>query len=83
MGGRQIEHSSSKLGQSVGSVESPCLCVKPVKQLFLFPCYNMFALPLFLFFFFSFFFFFPVQTAWANYSLCVSAMCVIEFTQLT
>ena len=44
MGGRQIEHSSSKLGQSVGSVESPCLCVKPVKQLFLFPRYNVSAL---------------------------------------
>lgn len=44
MGGRQIEHSSSKLGQSVGSMESPCLCAKPVKQLFLFPRYNVFAL---------------------------------------
>lgn len=46
MGGRQIEHSYSKVGQSVGSMKSACVCVfvcKRVIQLFLFPCYKMFA----------------------------------------
>lgn len=42
MGGRQIEHSYSKLGQSVGSAQAACVC-KHVLQLFLFPCYKMFA----------------------------------------
>lgn len=27
MGGRQIEHSYSKVGQSVGSMKSACVCV--------------------------------------------------------
>lgn len=42
VGGRQIEHSYSKLGQSVGSAQAACVC-KHVLQLFLFPCYKMFA----------------------------------------
>lgn len=40
MGGRQIEHSYSKVGQSVGSVKTVC---KRVIQLFLFLCYKVFA----------------------------------------
>lgn len=74
MGGRQIEHSSSKLGQSVGSMESPCLCAKPVKQLFLFPCLHW---PLFFFSVFIFsLFFFLVQRAWAlSFFVCVSYVC--------
>ena len=48
MGGCQIEHSYSKVGQYVGSIKSVCVCVcvfvcKRVMQLFLFPCYKMFA----------------------------------------
>lgn len=70
MGGRQIEHSYSKVGQSVGSgVQSLCVHVcKRAIRLFLLPCYKMFA--------FHHFFFFPVQGSVGGFIFVCMSVCV-------